>query len=203
MGAMNHTYKSCITWKRKIKINWNFGNKLFLFISSDSCHKMILLESLIIPLRLYLLPYIFLLPNVDSQQVHEFSVSLPHTICSLDTNTYITNSRPKMELITSSAIKQSTLNPWKTLSILQYSRTPKMASFPLLPQLWRCQLFAGKVMTSYNSNCNWFTLLLLCTSDPLWSVQSWLKTGVTGTFFWGGKAFFPDYFFPAWNAFSR
>ena len=30
MGAMNHT-KSCITWKRKIGMNWNFGNKLFSF----------------------------------------------------------------------------------------------------------------------------------------------------------------------------
>ena len=42
--------QSCITWKRKIGINWNFGNKLFLFISSDSCHKKMLLESLNIPL---------------------------------------------------------------------------------------------------------------------------------------------------------
>ena len=27
-------------------MNWNFGNKLILFISSDSCHKMMLLKSL-------------------------------------------------------------------------------------------------------------------------------------------------------------
>ena len=40
MGAMNHT-KSRITWKRKIGMNWNFENKLFLFLSSDLCHKMI------------------------------------------------------------------------------------------------------------------------------------------------------------------
>ena len=31
-------------------MNWNFENRLFLFISSDSCHKMMLLESLNIPL---------------------------------------------------------------------------------------------------------------------------------------------------------
>ena len=42
--------------KCKIGINWNFGNKLFLFISSDSCHKMILLESLTIPLNNLCIP---------------------------------------------------------------------------------------------------------------------------------------------------
>ena len=60
-GAMNHT-QSCITWKLKIKINWNFGNKLFLFISSDSCHKIILLEWLTISLST---PYRSYIPNLD------------------------------------------------------------------------------------------------------------------------------------------
>ena len=45
------THKSCKTWKCKIGINWNFGNKLLLFISSDSCHKKALLKSLNIPLN--------------------------------------------------------------------------------------------------------------------------------------------------------
>ena len=53
-GSNEYT-QSCITWKREIGINWNFGNKLFLFISSDSCHKKMLLESLTIPLTLTLL----------------------------------------------------------------------------------------------------------------------------------------------------
>ena len=48
MGAMKHT-KSCTTWKCKIGINWNVGNMLFVFISSDSCNKMMLLESLNTP----------------------------------------------------------------------------------------------------------------------------------------------------------
>ena len=34
----------------KIGINWNFGNKLLLFLSSDSYHKKMMLESLNIPL---------------------------------------------------------------------------------------------------------------------------------------------------------
>ena len=42
-----------IICKCKIGINWNFGNKpFFFFISSDSCHKM-LLKSLNIPLSTY------------------------------------------------------------------------------------------------------------------------------------------------------
>ena len=44
------THKSCITWKGKIGINWNFGNRPFWFISSDSCQKKMLLESVNIPL---------------------------------------------------------------------------------------------------------------------------------------------------------
>ena len=38
MGGMKHT-RSCVTWKCKTGINWNFGNKLFLFMSSDSSHR--------------------------------------------------------------------------------------------------------------------------------------------------------------------
>ena len=37
-----------LTWKCKIAINWNFGNKLFWFISSDSCHKKMLWKSVTI-----------------------------------------------------------------------------------------------------------------------------------------------------------
>ena len=37
----------------KIGINWNFGNKLFLFTSSHSCHKKMLLEPLTIPLSYF------------------------------------------------------------------------------------------------------------------------------------------------------
>ena len=36
--------------KWKIRINRNFGNNLFFLISSDTCHKKMLLESLNIPL---------------------------------------------------------------------------------------------------------------------------------------------------------
>ena len=46
----SETRISCITWKHKIGINWNFGNKLFVLISSDSCYKKMLLESGNIPL---------------------------------------------------------------------------------------------------------------------------------------------------------
>ena len=48
--SSNETHIS-ITCKHKIGINWYFGNILFvcLFTSSDSCHKMTLLESLNIP----------------------------------------------------------------------------------------------------------------------------------------------------------
>ena len=41
---------SCITCKHKIGINWNCGNKLFMFMFSDSCHKKALLKSLTNPL---------------------------------------------------------------------------------------------------------------------------------------------------------
>ena len=48
----NENTKPCITWKRKIRINWNFGkNQHFFFTSSDSWHKMMLLESLIFSLK--------------------------------------------------------------------------------------------------------------------------------------------------------
>ena len=45
-----NTHNHALTWKRKIGINWNVGNKLFVFISSDPCHKKMSLESLNIPL---------------------------------------------------------------------------------------------------------------------------------------------------------
>ena len=38
--------QSCIICKRKIRINCNFGNTLFLLISSDLSHKKVLLESM-------------------------------------------------------------------------------------------------------------------------------------------------------------
>ena len=43
-------HSTCLSCKRKIGINWNFGNKLFMFLSSDSCHKNMLFGSLNIPL---------------------------------------------------------------------------------------------------------------------------------------------------------
>ena len=44
-------YKSCVTCKRKIGINRNFGNNLFLLLTfSDLCHKRMLLEAPTIPL---------------------------------------------------------------------------------------------------------------------------------------------------------
>ena len=39
-------------------------------------------------------------------------------------------------------------------------------------------------------SCVSLTVLSLCTT-----------MGITGIFFWGGKVIFPDFFFPAWNAF--
>ena len=47
-GAVKHNI--IITCKCKIEINLNFWNKLFMFISSDSCHKKMLSESMNIPL---------------------------------------------------------------------------------------------------------------------------------------------------------
>ena len=40
----NETHIIMHNLKGKIGINWNFGNKLFLFISFDSYHKKLLLE---------------------------------------------------------------------------------------------------------------------------------------------------------------
>ena len=42
-----------ITCKQKIRINWYFGNNPLLLIPSDLYHKMMLLESLNIPLITY------------------------------------------------------------------------------------------------------------------------------------------------------
>ena len=47
-SSETHIIMHC--WKRKMGINWNFGNKLFWFTSSDSCHKKMLWKSLNIPL---------------------------------------------------------------------------------------------------------------------------------------------------------
>ena len=44
--------QSCITCKRQIKMNWNFGNNPCLSLSSNFCHKKMLIESLTIPLSL-------------------------------------------------------------------------------------------------------------------------------------------------------
>ncbi len=37
--------KTCITLKCNLQIDWKFGNKLILSISSEQCHKNIISES--------------------------------------------------------------------------------------------------------------------------------------------------------------
>ena len=49
----NETHIIMHNLKHTIWIDWNFGNKLLLFISSDSCHKKRLLESINILLSSY------------------------------------------------------------------------------------------------------------------------------------------------------
>ena len=43
----NESHKSCVTWKRKLRINWNFRNisAFLVYIFNNSCHKIMLLES--------------------------------------------------------------------------------------------------------------------------------------------------------------
>ena len=36
--------KTCITLKRKLRFDWKFGNKLILSISTELCHKSIMIE---------------------------------------------------------------------------------------------------------------------------------------------------------------
>ena len=48
-NAHNH---ECTTCKREIRIKWNFGNNSLLLMSSDLCHKKMVLKSMNIPLKI-------------------------------------------------------------------------------------------------------------------------------------------------------
>ena len=47
MVAMQHydIVKTCITHKQNLRIDWKFGNKLILSVSTELCHKNVMLGS--------------------------------------------------------------------------------------------------------------------------------------------------------------